>query len=450
MEGKPGGKKEDSIEISLDEFDDYLEGPGFIMARKGRFILSQSTLSGDERRAFLQNIVDHQEDFRASIEQHVIELENILQQYNPFDVIGNISLLNSIHDIETYKEYEHSENPAYTEYLSLLLLTKPFDHYAVRTPHPISGEVIEDIQNRIQTLFSKQLLFLAFKDINPEQEQPDILQELRFQTLLRSIGVRALAYHHHLVDLLRGLFLPLGVELIRILGFDIEDVLSIADGIETIVNLKLSDRREQAIHFERDFQKAVKQYRHRKRVIHNYPESMLENLASLRPRDAKEKIRNLAVAWMFLGIGDTLSFTINDLLTQTKVEPDRIRNFLARFSIRFGNVDPTLYRVPAPTHPLTTKPIIEQGHQYFCPAPQLLYWGMRQAIEGMLNPNSPDAINKEALLWERYERARASFAEDKAIEYLGQALGHAKAYKRLKYHIIENGENKEVELLNFE
>ena len=127
---------QDYMEIPLSDFDDVFEGAGFIMARKGRFIFSQSTLSRDEHQDFLKELRDGAKDSAKSIEKKILELETILQQYHPFDILANILVLNSIHNVETYKEYEHSGVLAFVEYLTLLLLTKPFESYSERSLEP--------------------------------------------------------------------------------------------------------------------------------------------------------------------------------------------------------------------------------------------------------------------------------------------------------------------------
>lgn len=92
------------------------------------------------------------------------------------------------------------------------------------------------------------------------------------------------------------------------------------------------------------------------------------------------------------------------------------------------------------------KPLIRHGERYFCPVLNLVYWTLRPAIETYLNPDIPEAINKDKALWERYKWIRAEYVEEKAIEYLSQALKHATVYRNLKYRVSENGVTKEAQL----
>jgi len=238
-------------------------------------------------------------------------------------------------------------------------------------------------------------------------------------------------------------------ELENTLGFNIGDAITILDGIENLSFQKLFDRRAQAKNFEKQFKKVVKSYRRKKRISKisgDYPNDLLKELASLRPSESAEKISSLAISWAFYDIGDTLSFTTEELGDFTQVGHDKVNSFLDKFSIQFGEVEDR-YRLPAPTHPLMTRPIIQHEDRFFCPVIQAAYHSLRLAIEGFLNPDSETALLSDNVLWNKYNQQRADYLEDKSTEYLSRSLKYAKAYRRLKYRVTnENGEEIEAEL----
>src|SRR5260221_13647861 len=118
----------------------------------------ENNIPSDEAyRAMLRDLAASKDEIWASIQQQVEELERILAQYNPFDVIGNILFANAVFDAETYKEYVHEGSDAYIEYVTLLLLTRPFDIYAERTLEPVPAD---DIQRRATTIFDTLMQFL--------------------------------------------------------------------------------------------------------------------------------------------------------------------------------------------------------------------------------------------------------------------------------------------------
>jgi hypothetical protein len=429
-----------------DEFDDVLYGPGFVMARKGRFILIDTSRTEAEHRALLKGLAEQEDELIASIETQVEELEAILSQYDPFDIIGNIWFANTIVDPETYKEYEHEGSLALVEYLALLYLTKPYHENAERL---IPGPILEDVNNRIQSLFRDTILYLAVKDLDPSQVGPrDFLDELRFNTLTESLIVRYPAYPHHLERAIRGIFGPLSDQLRSVLGFNIDDALAFAHAIEEMLSQRLNDRSDQARNAEHRFRKEVNRYRQKQPAEDSeLSTEILEYLAGMDPSEAKHEIQNLVTGWTFFALGDTWSFTAEELAKETNRDIERIKAYLKIMSLEFGAVD-SRYRIPSPTHPLTTHPLIHQGGRYFCPVPNSLVWSIRPALESYLNPESPQAASgTNAAIWERYQKARSDYLEARSLELLESALQHTESYRHLKYDVVkDDGEIVEAEL----
>ena len=159
----------------------------------------------------------------------------MILDHNPFDIIANISLMNSIHNAEEFKEYELKINPAYTEYLALLCLTHTFDAFHYQNPEPIHSGYFEELQERLEKLFRSQTMYLAFKDVDPKKtDPPNKLDELRFLTLTNSLIVRFPSYHQHLLDILVDIFSPLEKEMEYTLGFNIHDAIKILEASEKI------------------------------------------------------------------------------------------------------------------------------------------------------------------------------------------------------------------------
>jgi hypothetical protein len=428
------------------DFEEILSGPGLRIVHRGRYIYVENTRTPEEHRAQLQSLLNGAEEAGENIEKQVQELEIILAKYEPFDIIGNILLANSILNPETYKEYEHIGSPAYTEFICLLYLTKSRDSYPKVNLEPIPGSVLEDIQQRTITLFQDQIFHLAFKDIDPSQTgNPDILSELRFKLLSQSLVVRFHAYPHHIVDLLKELFAQLNNDITRTLGFNIEDALTLADGVESLVTHRMVDRRDRAHEFEKALRKAVKVYRHKKKVAEGIEISVLQSLATLSPHEAAKRIEHIVIAWTFYGVGTTFSFTAEELSTECGVALETTRAFLNTLALGFGDVEAT-YRHPAPTHPLMLKSFIRVDERFFCPGWDRIAWNLRPVIEATWNPDVSSPKATDRTLWTKYEKIRAEFLENKALAYLGQALRHAQVYKNLFYDIDDEGTQRRVEL----
>ncbi len=407
--------------------------------------------SGEAYQVMLRDLANSKGEIWASLEQQVQELEHILAQYNPLDVMGNILFANAVFDAETYKEYAHEGSDAYIEYVTLLLLTKPYDTYSERTLEPVP---VGDIQQRITTIFDTMRQFLIVKDIDPERlGPPSNFMQLQARVVADSIFVRYSSYHHHLRDILTDLFTPLQAELENILGCTIQDALALIEGMEAIMARCIDERRAKARQSEKEIKAKVKRYRikqnkQRGRKMDQVPEEevMYQQWGHLRPSEAAEKIQNMVILWLFYAIGETISFTPQELANETQIEAEKVRTFLERLSLSFGEVDPKYYRLPAATHPLMLKPFVRHADHYLRPVKDLSYWSLRPAIEALLKPNNAEAVNRNQTLWTRYDAIRADYVEKKALEYLNKALRPDQAYQNLKYWVTEQGERKEAEL----
>jgi hypothetical protein len=410
-----------------------------------------TTPSGEAYQEMLRDLARSKDEIWASLEQQAQELEDILTQYDPLDIIGNILFANAVFDAETYKEYAHEGSDAYIEYVTLLLLTKPFGSYTERTLEPVPTN---DIQRRITSIFDTLMQFLFVKDIDPERSgPPSNLMQLQARIVTESIFVRYPSYHHHLLDILTDLFTPLQEELENILGCTIQDALALIEGMEAIMARRMSKRRAEAKQTEREMRAKVKRYRikqnkRRGQKLEQVPEEevVYQQLGLLRPSEAAEKIQKMMIAWLFYAIGETISFTPQELADETQIEVGKVQRFLERLSLSFGEVDPKYYRLPAASHPLMLKPFVRHADQFLRPVKDLSYWSLRPAIEALLKPNNTGVVNRNQTLWARYDAIRANYVEKKALEYLRNALRPDQAYQSIKYWVTEQGERKEAEL----
>ena len=431
-----------------DSYDEVLEGPGFFMASKGHHILMQGTGVPEDREALLEGIRDNRGEREASIQNRIEEINNLIRAHDPLDIIAQMSLRNSNFDAENFKEYEAKINPAYTEYITLLCLTQSYESFHFQNPKPINPDFIEDLQQKVRDLFQAEAINLVFKDIDPDNPGRTTMDRLRLHSLSESLYVRYSAYDHHLIETLLGIFSPLTTEMEVSLGFNISHVMTILAGVEEVRFLKLSQRWAEATDFEQKLRKAARDYRNHKRYkkfSSEFPDDLLETITREKSTE-KRMIRNMVTSWMFNALGETVPFTIEELAGLTQLPPEKIAAFLDRFSLSFGSVEER-YRRPAPTHPLMQKPFIKHNDVYLCSMPQSAYWAIRPEIEHLWNPQSKTSIVKDDVIWQKYQKTRADYVEETAIQYLMDALKFATPYRELKYDLVnEKGEKFEAEL----
>ena len=125
-------------------------------------------------------------------------------------------------------------------------------------------------------------------------------------------------------------------------GFNISEVLTILKGVDEIRLLKLSQRWAEATEFEQKLRKAVRHYRNHKRrkeFPSEFPDELLDKLTKEKSKAAKSKIREMVTSWTIYALGDTTSFSVQELAGLPQLPLEKIATFLDRFSLSFGGVE---------------------------------------------------------------------------------------------------------------
>lgn len=425
--------------------DDILYGPGFAMKQEGRFLHTQATLTKEEHKEMLRDFANEAKDIEASILQQVAELQEIVKKCDPLTLIGVFSFRNTVIDPETYKEWADDGSAAFVEYLTLLCLAEP-DPDGEEREFSVDGTVIQDIQNRVRGLFGRVRALWIAKDLyDNNATAPDTIRKLRLDTLGRSLQVRNMEYNHHLREILSGISKALSFDLRDVLGWNIEDALLAVDSIKHLMEERLTERRDKAQESEKDILKEVKLLRKNKLGDHKYPREFLEQLASLKPSESRLRAQDLLISWTFFDLGETLSFSVQDIVEQSGLESDVVSSLLGHMSLEFGAVD-EMYRLPSPTNPLHTKPLIRRSNSYFVPLPTALLTAVRPLIETLINPESDGCVVSDNSFWVRYQKTRGAYLEQMAVNLLSKALKYAKSYTNLSFSYTKDGQEIQGEL----
>lgn len=114
-----------------------------------------------------------------------------------------------------------------------------------------------------------------------------------------------------------------------------------------------------------------------------------------------------------------------------------LRNFLTIFLLVLEQFPQDLCGLPLP---------IRFASSLSYPATGLLFWGVKPALEKLLNPGSPEAVNKDGRLWERYQSNRANYLVSEGVKLISEILKHGQSYQNLKYQFDEDGQLKEYDL----
>src|SRR5215813_188915 len=100
--------------------DDVFEGPGFLMARRGKQIELRTHRSPEEHHALMERMVESRPLILSDLETKTNELVAIIHKYSSLDVVANLFLRDSTQDPDTYVESQSELRPHWVEHAAVL------------------------------------------------------------------------------------------------------------------------------------------------------------------------------------------------------------------------------------------------------------------------------------------------------------------------------------------
>lgn len=367
------------------------------------------------------------------------KLEALLLQYNSFDLIGNLTLTQLFIDPEKDTVAGHHGLPAIVEYATLLYLKHPFNAGSML---PIGQVPLEEIDKTTRAIhFTTGLYYGTDKRSTLVGEERDTLDSLRYRTMTHELSVRSPGYEHHRRETLSGLFEPLTEWMVKNLGFKVTDVFAVEDAIQAVTSRKVLARVEQGRKAIKELTSEVRAAR-RSKAPASDRSGMVVELSKLPPSKAAAQIKAMMIGWEMTFIGNTcLVFDANEMAAEAELPLARVIAVLSFFAIHFGSV-PSDFFLMSPTHPLREHPLVYHDGQFLYPVPGSMIWALQRRLEAELN-QSTSAVAKA---WRKYEKHRADYLEAESVRLLSVALKTDEVYRNLAYSVVENGEQKMVEL----
>ena len=415
-----------SEEPAIESFE--IAGTRF--TRHGRFVHVESDRTPEQQEEMDAILARSRDEAEERIATATRELEVELGKYPTFDILSNLMIAELAVDPETYQEWSHQGNQAYVEYATLLALKGEFQADGDQPE-------IEKIQRLLNEVFQSVAWYYRGELANPENP-PDAAAELRFWTIIYGLVDRNPGYKHHLHNIIKRLFGYPSVSawLKDSLGFTVEEALKLNQAAATLGEDRLIKRRQIAKREEQALETAVQQLRQGKPIPERFQEEVVREYAKLNESEMQQSIHHMFVAWTFYGLGDTMSFTADELADAASVDTAATQAYLNARSLEFGTVCPQ-FTMPTPTSRLAQRPFVHHEGRYLVTAPSWLNWGLKDYLEDQLKPGR---------FWQRYSQLRGEFLEKVSLELLSNALPHAEVYRNLKYSVVEDGVTKEVEL----
>lgn len=367
------------------------------------------------------------------------KLEALLLRYNSFDLIGNLTLTQLFINPNKDTVASHHGLPAIVEFATLLYLKHPFN---VGSMLPIGHVPLDEIDETTRAIhFTTGLYYGSDRRSTLVGEERDTLDSLRYRTMTYELSVRSPAYEHHQRETLAGLFEPSTEWMVENLGFRVTDVFTVEDAIQTITSRKILARLKEGREAISELKSEVRAARRSKAPASDLSEMVVE-LSKLPPSKAAAQIKAMMIGWEMTFIGSTcLVFDANEIAAETQLPLDRVIAVLSFFAIEFGSV-PSDFFLMSPTHPLREHPLVYHDGQFLYPVPGSMIWALQHRLEAEMN-QSPSSAAKA---WQRYEKHRSGYLEAESVRLLSVALRTDEVYRNLKYSVVENGEQKTVEL----
>jgi hypothetical protein len=248
-------------------------------------------------------------------------------------------------------------------------------------------------------------------------ERPTALDSIRFTTRSEQMIVRGTSYLEHLEIQLRGTFSAVGPDLVRLLGFDIDDVLGLAASIRAIVGRR-------AAQLGSDARAAAWLAAARGRPIlgigrHESPPAVAEHV------------------WQ-RGLPRSFAISAPELAVESGASPDTCSSYLRCFSLAPGSMTAAGI-LPGDMGPLLEAPLIAlPDGTFFAHLVNHLWWAAKPRLER--------ALREDAAARDRYTRARSRYLERRSIELIASTSRHGRAWQSLRFRFDAGEGERDYEL----
>lgn len=419
--------------------DDYesFATHGVVAERQGRVTRMYSTLDDAEMRQMRAALGKSVTDIKNEMSCAVTALYQLLHSYRPESVLGALCFRNLSMRQATGSHIDTSGEPAhaFVDYVATLYIRDPGAGGDLFVP----PHVVEDIQNRVQSLFIRTAWLWMAQDAARHGSTPDDgTRQLWFMSLYNALIVRYHGHFDHMVGVLRGIEEELPHDLSDTLGWSIRDAASVGSAIITLLDMRLNANISRAgDEAQRIWTSAWPKGDGRiarlvKRIVP--PER--------RPR-AASRLHTVS-AWFAFLMQHAPCFTALELAKAADVEPDRVSALLQQATLPWESCKEDYFMYPHPTPPIQFRPCISLADgRFLIPSPLAFSWAIKGLVESALKENSTES---SGLRWESFKAARSVFAEKGTLNSLSSALPKAGSFRSLKYSWFEDGTEIQGEL----
>jgi hypothetical protein len=393
-----------------DRFSELL-GRSIRDQRVGGELVTRGGLS-DTERAELESLTEAAHaSFQAEALEATSSLRELLAQGDPLYILSVLQTSNLLGRRGEYYEPTHRGSESKVELVAGLLLTQP----ASGNPPEIASRTIQAIHDALDTIMD--LMFL--RNLTAPKGEDLLTAELRFMGAWHWMTIRGTSYAHHGRELARAIYQPFDNWCLKEYGFQIADVLRLAEAVHALWNERMNSLFAEAATFANEVGERIRRPEQRKRLS-------AEVRAKLDSPEAITTLVQRAAAEVYeRGIREAATFTIDDLV-ERGLPQDRVEAVLKELSISAGSLNDGDYTGLFDPSPLVEHPFFEFNSRFLLVVP------------GMLLRDTVAVLENRFMTGVRtFSKARAKTLDALAVEYLTELLPESNGFTNLFYRGAE-------------
>ncbi|KNZ68664.1 Preprotein translocase subunit SecA [Thermincola ferriacetica] len=417
--------KKDKLKIKKDDYECFQQGP-IKVERIGRFVRMSSDWRPGEFEKHIQFMQENRSELQAEINRKIGEILDLIEQYDPLELMTTVSTKNCFSDPEQYSEPTHEGKEAYMEYAQSLIM----GHNKLGIGNSVTEEAIEKFNNLIQEILNDVTWFFGSEAAEGRREPKE--DELRFMSILRCLFLRGDSFEQHHLELVQGLYELHDAFLKEKIGFSTVEIIEglqeierqLNENIRTLIDYfkKIKELHQLFIEFvdKQDFDN-VSNFEELRDIYNSLPE-------------VKEKKQGL----------DELYKKSEKIIFIIEPNEKIPRQLLDLLSCSFGENELFVAFEKAPGWPtndsiIYSKPLVSYGEKYYCFIPQVLFRNIGNILEDLIKQIDENYYKTT------YQEKRAEYLERKALEYFSKIFPQALILHKVFYDVTENGTTKKCE-----
>jgi hypothetical protein len=361
----------------------------------GDRLMLKGALSEAEHEELLALAPDASASLRAEQLTRSSELRAVLEQFNPFAVIGHFSFNQVFGFWGSYHEPSHEGSEVVVEVVAGLYLSQS-SSYSEQLPGPDEIASIEEL--------TRELVEICHL-YNSASRLPRVdADRLSAQTSSQWMHVRGDSYEHHARDITRAIYRPVDHLMRKEYGFTIDEFYEVADSVRSLIEIGVNSFTE---HLAREL----------------FEDPNVEPSADAQTRAQEELLERVMQE-----VPRLLTVTPQNIASHGSLDETNVKAVLQILSTSVGQLEQSAYSGPFDESPLFLHPFVEHNGDYELPVPGHLV-------------RSPYALFERQLLKSHpaFARHRAHVLDEMAIGLLSEALPGSWNQSNL-YYEFDDGE----------